>query len=79
MNPALLSLLVKNSPDVLKKKTKVLDIFNMDKRCFINFHVPSRDMDKRATKKVNNQSITFWAAPLFISSEGGLILRRFLF
>ena len=25
--------LVKYSPDVLKKKTKVLDIFNTDKKC----------------------------------------------
>ena len=27
--------LVKYSPDVLKKKTKVLDIINMDKTCFM--------------------------------------------
>jgi hypothetical protein len=27
--------IVKYSPDVLKKKTKVLDIFNSDKTCFL--------------------------------------------
>jgi hypothetical protein len=32
-------ILVKYSPDVLKKKTKVLDIINTDKTCFIKIHV----------------------------------------
>ena len=27
--------LLESSPDVLKKKTRVLDMFNMDKKCFI--------------------------------------------
>ena len=31
--------LVKYSPDVHKKKTKVLDIFNADKKCFIQINV----------------------------------------
>ena len=29
------------SPDVLKKKTKVLDIFNTDKKCFIRINIES--------------------------------------
>ena len=33
--------IVKYSPDVLKKKTKVLDIFNTDKKCLININVES--------------------------------------
>ena len=27
------------SPDVLKKKTKVLDSFNMNKKCFMKFNI----------------------------------------
>ena len=27
------------SPDVLKKKTKVLDMFNTDKKCFMNISI----------------------------------------
>ena len=36
------------SPDVLKKKTKVLDISNTDKKCFIQINIESSpgDMDK---------------------------------
>ena len=37
------------SPDVLKKKTKLLDIFNTDKKCFIKNlyrNKSSIDMDK---------------------------------
>ena len=34
--------LVKYSPDVLKKKTKVLDIINTNKTCFIKISVESR-------------------------------------
>jgi hypothetical protein len=31
-----------DSPDVLKKKTKVLDIFNTDKKCFMHInHIES--------------------------------------
>ena len=33
--------LVKYSSDVLKKKTKVLDIINTDKSCFIKINVES--------------------------------------
>ena len=33
--------LVKYSPDILKKKTKVLDIFNADKKCFIKINKES--------------------------------------
>ena len=33
--------LVKYSPDVLKKKTKVLDIISTDKKCFIRINVES--------------------------------------
>ena len=33
--------LVKYSPDVLKKKTKFLDNFNMDKRCFMKINIES--------------------------------------
>ena len=33
--------LFKYSPDVLKKKTKVLDIINMDKTCFVKINVES--------------------------------------
>ena len=29
------------SPDVLKKKTKVLDIFNTDKKCFMKINIES--------------------------------------
>ena len=28
-----------NSPDVLKKKTKVLDIYNTDKKCFMKTNI----------------------------------------
>ena len=40
--------LVKYSIDVLKKKTKVLDIYNTDKKCVIKKYriKSSRDMDK---------------------------------
>ena len=31
----------KYSPDVLKKKTKVLDIFNTNKKCFIKINIES--------------------------------------
>ena len=37
MNPCLYFL--EYSPDVLKKKTKVLDIFNADKKCFIKDNI----------------------------------------
>ena len=37
--------LVKYSPDILKKKTKVLDIINMDKKCFIKKDVESSPQD----------------------------------
>ena len=30
---------VKYSPDVLQKKTKVIDTYNTDKNCFYNFYV----------------------------------------
>ena len=30
------------SPDALKKKTKVLDIFNTDKKCFLEINIESR-------------------------------------
>ena len=30
---------VKYSPDVLQKKTKVIDTYNTDKNCFHNFYV----------------------------------------
>ena len=33
--------LVKYSPDILKKKTKVLDIINTNKTCFIKINVES--------------------------------------
>ena len=33
--------IVKYSPDVLKKKTKVLDIINTNKTCFIKINVES--------------------------------------
>ena len=32
---------IEYSPDVLKNKTKVLDIFNADKKCFIKINVES--------------------------------------
>ena len=35
--------LIKYSPDVLKKKKKVLDIINTDKICFIKINVESSD------------------------------------
>jgi hypothetical protein len=35
------------SPDVLKKKTKVLDIFNMNKKCFMNFNIESSPLEIR--------------------------------
>ena len=36
-----LSYLVKYSFDILKKKTKVLDIFNTDKKCFMKINIES--------------------------------------
>ena len=37
------------------------------------FPTVKKDLDKGAILKVNNQSITFWAAPLLISSEVSIL------
>ena len=37
--------LVRYLPDFLKKKTKVLDVLDTDKRCFIRINIKSRPQD----------------------------------
>ena len=48
--------LFRHSPDVLKKKTRVLDIFNTDKKCLINTNIESSPQDLQIRIRFHNGS-----------------------
>ena len=56
--------LVKDSPDVLKKKTKVLTIFNTDQKCYLKINVESSPqvvlIRIRLLEKTGSQSVSLY-------------------